>query len=117
MRTFDVFALPTRAEPFGKVIIEAMAAARPVVASRVGGIPEIMTDASLGTLVPADDSAALASAIQQYLANPKLAHTTGARAAAHVRTHFSLDGMMAKLQDVYDDIIDRRTSRPSGRHS
>jgi glycosyltransferase involved in cell wall biosynthesis len=107
MRTFDVFALPTRSEPFGKVVIEAMAARRPVVASRVGGIPEIITDPCLGTLVPADSPSALARAIVRYLVDPHLAAATGLRAAEHVRANFSLDGMMRKLQDLYDTVLCR----------
>jgi glycosyltransferase involved in cell wall biosynthesis len=61
MRTFDVFALPTRSEPFGKVVIEAMAAGCPVVTTHVGGIPEIVTGPELGTLIAPVYPASLAS--------------------------------------------------------
>ena len=105
MRTFDVFALPTRSEPFGKVIIEAMAAGCPVVASRVGGIPEIMTGPELGTLVEPDDESALARGIHEYLANPGRAASVASAGRRHAVSRFGLAGMMQQLQDLYDDVL------------
>jgi glycosyltransferase involved in cell wall biosynthesis len=101
MRTFTVFALPTQAEPFGKVVIEAMAASRPVVVSDVGGIPEIVSQPGLGTLIPPDNSRILAEGILQYLTDPSLAANVGDRAAKHARANFALEGMVARLEDVY----------------
>lgn len=101
MRTFTVFALPTRAEPFGKVVIEAMAASRPVVVTDVGGIPEIVSHPTLGTLVRPDDPVSLAEGILRYLTDSTLAKSVGERAANHVRANFALDGMIARLEDVY----------------
>lgn len=105
MRTFDVFALPTRSEPFGKVIIEAMAAHCPVVASRVGGIPEIITDESLGTLIAPDDPAALSAALLTYLTDASRRQDVATRAAASVRSRFGMKTMLDQLQALYDEVL------------
>jgi len=105
MRSFDVFVLPTRTETFGKVVIEAMAAACPVVVSDVGGIPEIVERPELGTLIPPDDSGATAEGIIRYLAEPARARLAGAAGQRHVREHFSLDAMVAKLEAVYTSVL------------
>jgi len=105
MRTFDVFALPTRHETFGKVVVEAMAAGRPVVASAVGGIPEIISRPEWGTLIPPDDPEATAQAIIRYLDAPRLAEETGRAASKHVRSHFSLNSMIQKLESVYSELL------------
>ena len=70
MAAADVFVLPSRAEPLGVVLLEAMACATPVVASRVGGIPEIVAE-GCGTLVEPDDPAALAAGMESVLADGK----------------------------------------------
>jgi L-malate glycosyltransferase len=107
MRTFDVFALPTRSEPFGKVVIEAMAAGCPAVAADVGGIPEIVTGPQLGTLIPPDNPAALSSALLAYLTNPESRAAVSRLGAASVRARFSMASMLRNLQEVYDEILER----------
>jgi glycosyltransferase involved in cell wall biosynthesis len=108
MRSFDVFALPTRAEPFGKVVIESMAAGCPVVASRVGGIPEIITSPELGTLIEPDDPDALASAILAYLCDRDRAEATSRIARRHARELFGLQGMIDRLQQLYETVLHER---------
>lgn len=71
LRKAAAFCLPSRIEPFGIAILEAGALRVPVVATRVGGIPEIVTDGITGRLVPADDVAALATALAELLASPQ----------------------------------------------
>jgi glycosyltransferase involved in cell wall biosynthesis len=115
MRTFDVFALPTRSEPFGKVVIEAMAAGCPVVATRVGGIPEIVTDESLGTLVSPDDPRALAAAILAILTNQNRKKDLAVRGAASVRARFSMATMLERLQAIYDEVLDGKVVAASNR--
>lgn len=105
MRTFDVFALPSRSEPFGKVVIEAMAAGCPVVASRVGGIPEIVTGDDFGTLIPPDDPAALSTAVLQYLTHHDRRREAGRRGATVARERFGVSAMLASLQALYDDVL------------
>jgi glycosyltransferase involved in cell wall biosynthesis len=110
MRTFDVFALPTRSEPFGKVVIEAMAAGCPVVASEVGGIPEIVTNPDLGKLIAPDDPAALAAAILDYLVNADRRRLIAQAGSVSVRDRFGMTAMLQRLQGIYDEVLDIATS-------
>jgi glycosyltransferase involved in cell wall biosynthesis len=77
--TFDVVAVPSRWEAFGLVTVEAMLAERPVVASAVGGIPEVVADRETGFLVPPEDPDALADALRKLLADPDLRARMGRR--------------------------------------
>ena len=83
------FCLPSRIEPFGIVILEAGAFQLPVVATRVGGIPEILEDNLTGLLVPADDSASLARALLRVLTDDEFARSAGRRLHERVRADFS----------------------------
>jgi glycosyltransferase involved in cell wall biosynthesis len=110
MRTFDVFALPTRSEPFGKVVIEAMAAGCPVVATHVGGIPEILTDDTLGTMIHPDDSNALTEALLSYLIDPHRRAEVSARGTMSARNRFSMTAMLNQFLAVYDELLDAKSS-------
>jgi glycosyltransferase involved in cell wall biosynthesis len=82
MRHLDVLVLPSRQEPFGTVLAEAMAVGTPVVATRVGGLAEVVVDGVTGRLVPPGDPAALADAILEVLA---ARDAMGAAAREHAR--------------------------------
>ncbi len=99
----DVAVLPSYREAQGLAILEAMALARPVVASRVGGIPEMLEDGVTGLLVPPGDAAALAAAIVRLLTDHPLADTMAraARDVAHER--FCVQKMAAEIMDLYDE--------------
>ncbi len=84
-----VFALPSRQEPFGIVLLEAGSVSLPVVASNVGGIPEIIKDGDTGCLVPADNPVALANALQGLLDNPEQAKAMGDRLKTRVAADFT----------------------------
>ena len=84
-----LFCLPSRDEPFGIVLLEAGACRLPVVASRVGGVPEVITDGEHGLLVPPDDPAALAHALKTLLADPQMGGRLAAALHERVRTRFS----------------------------
>jgi L-malate glycosyltransferase len=83
-----VSVLPSRSEPFGIAIVEAMACGKAVVGSRTGGIPEIIEDGRDGLLVDPDDPDALAGAIQRLLSDATLRGELGSRASAKVRAQF-----------------------------
>jgi glycosyltransferase involved in cell wall biosynthesis len=86
----DVFVLSTLSEGMPISILEAMAAGLPVVASEVGGIPEIVVDGETGLLVPPGDADALAGALRRLLDDPELRRRLGAAGRARVEEHFDV---------------------------
>jgi glycosyltransferase involved in cell wall biosynthesis len=104
MPVFDIFVLPSLNEGMGRVLVEAMAAGKPVVASRVGGIPDLVRDGETGYLVPPADPKALSDAILKILKDPDQAKLMGQRGKESCR-QFSLDSMIEKLDDLYAGLI------------
>jgi sugar transferase (PEP-CTERM/EpsH1 system associated) len=115
LRGLDVFVLPSLAEGISNTILEAMASGVPIVATRVGGNPELVEDGRTGTLVPADDPPAMARAIALYAddAERRAAHGAAGRAAAEAR--FSLGAMVRAYMGVYDRLLRAAPRRPGGR--
>jgi glycosyltransferase involved in cell wall biosynthesis len=99
-RDAAAFVLPSRWEPFGIVNLEAMAAATPVVASRVGGVPEFVEDGVTGLLVDADDASALAGAIKRLGADPELRAALAARGREQA-AHFDWVRIEEQYREVY----------------
>jgi glycosyltransferase involved in cell wall biosynthesis len=98
----DLYVQPSLNEGMGRALIEAMAAGRPVIASRVGGIPAIVQDRKTGLLVPADDPAALARALDELLRKPDWAVELGAAARAGIGEHFGQEAMVRAIESVYE---------------
>ena len=96
----DVVVLASRSEGLPFTLLEAMALGKPVVATRVGGVPEVVEDGRSGRLVPAEDAGALAGAVAAVLDAPDRA-AMGARGRARVETAFTLDAMVRGLERVY----------------
>ena len=94
------FVLPSRHEPMGIVNLEAMAAGKAVVASRVGGVPELVKEDENGLLVPQGDEKALADALLQLVRDPKRNARLGANGAQSVRA-FDWDAIAAQYLEVY----------------
>src|SRR4030095_2821641 len=90
LRACDVIAVPSRQEAYGRVFIEAMASHVPVVASAVGGIPEVCADRLTGLLVPPEDPEALAAALAATLADTTATATRVKAAAADVAARFDI---------------------------
>ncbi len=99
-RSLALLAVPSRYEGFGLAAAEAGACGRPVVATRVSSLPEVVRDGETGLLVPPDDPDALAAAILRLLGDPDLRHRLGAAAAARIRTDFDRAAMLTRLEDL-----------------
>jgi glycosyltransferase involved in cell wall biosynthesis len=102
---WDVLALPSLWEGFGLVLLEAMAAGLPVVASRVGPIPEIVVHAETGLLVEPGEPEPLASALLELLEKPESAAELGIRGRRRVVERFSLERMVAETEAFYDRLL------------
>ncbi len=102
MAAADLYVQPSRAEAFGMAAAEAMAAGLPVIASRTGGLPEVVDDGATGLLVPPDDPAALAAAILRLAGDPALRLRMGQAGAAVQARRFSLPVLAGGVAAVYD---------------
>ena len=102
-----VSVLPSLEEAFGLPLAEAMASGLPTVASRVGGMPELVVDGETGLLVPPDDAGALADALVRLLEDPPLAIRLGAAGRARGERQFSWDAVAERALDLYRPLIDR----------
>ena len=101
----DVLVLPSLAEGLSNILLEAMAAGLPVVATAVGGTPELVIDGETGLLVPPQDADSLALAIRQLLENPILARQMGEAGRRRVQTHFSMEQMVKQTEQLYDALL------------
>jgi starch synthase len=99
-----VFCCPSVYEPLGIVNLEAMACSTAVVASRVGGIPEVVADGETGVLVPPDDPAALASALNSLLGNVGRASEMGRSGRARAVTEFSWSAVGTQTAALYEKV-------------
>jgi glycosyltransferase involved in cell wall biosynthesis len=104
----DIFVLPSHSEAFPNAVLEAMAAGLPIVASAVGGIPELVRDGRTGALVPAGHPAALADAICALIADPQHAAVLGESAREEAHARFSFERMVADFERVYLAELARR---------
>jgi glycosyltransferase involved in cell wall biosynthesis len=110
MHALDAFAMPSIWEGFGIVLLEAMAAAKPVVASRVATIPEVVVDGETGLLVPAGDAVALADALASLAHDPDLARRLGEAGRERLRRSFSIDKMVGDTELLYRELVDERAA-------
>lgn len=101
LQAVDIFVLPSLSEGLSLSILEAMAAAKPVVATAVGGNPEVILNSETGYLVPSANPAALAEKIIALLQDPLLAQEIGMNSRARVMQHFSLSAMVNRYLNQY----------------
>ncbi|MDZ7651165.1 MAG: glycosyltransferase [Burkholderiaceae bacterium] len=108
VRGLDIFALPSLAEGISNTILEAMACGLPVVATRVGGNPDLVHDGQTGLLVPPADPRALGEALLALLHEPAARRRLGQTARTVCERSFSLERMVADYAAVYDQLLAER---------
>lgn len=104
----DIFVLPSRWEGLSRALMEAMAAGIPVVASRVDGIRDLVTDGVHGLLIPSEDTGMLEKSILQLLADPQMRKRMGAAAQVHVLRDHSTDAMCRKYYDLMQSFLESK---------
>jgi sugar transferase (PEP-CTERM/EpsH1 system associated) len=105
LRLLDLFVLPSLGEGISNTILEAMACALPVVATRVGGNPEVVEDGVTGTLVPVSDPDRMGAAIAAYVRDRRLCDLHGRAGLDRVSRHFQWDRCVNDYLAVYDDVL------------
>jgi glycosyltransferase involved in cell wall biosynthesis len=108
VQAFDIIAVPSHVEPLGNATLEAMAAGRPVIGTRVGGIPEMVVDGETGALVPPSDPRSLADAITRVAHDTALRCRMSRAARERAREAFGIDVHGQRLQRCYDRLFPRR---------
>lgn len=106
LRGADLFLLTSISEGIPLTVIEAMAAGLPVVATRVGGLAEVVADGTTGCLAPSGDDAALAEQVLRLADEPALRHRLGEAGRQRAAGLFSEDQMHAAYFQLYKDMID-----------
>lgn len=105
IHTLDIFAFASKSEGFGQVLIEAMAAKKPVVASKISPITEIVLENKTGLLADVESSHAFAKAIIALAECPEKAQKMGVNGAKRVEEHFSVNQMAKKTIQLYQDVL------------
>jgi glycosyltransferase involved in cell wall biosynthesis len=105
LAALDLIVVPSASESLPNVILEAMAAGIPVVATRVGGIPEVVEHERTGLLVPQGDEDQLVEAIERLIRQPSLRTEYGCRARENALSCFQWDRVSSRFEDLYDDLL------------
>ena len=107
----DIFVLPSLNEGMGKVLVEAMAEGKPVVATKVGGVPELVSDNLTGILCPPKDSCAMAEAILKLLRDRELARRMGEEGRRRVYPRFDAKVMVEKIEGLYRELMRQKVAQ------
>lgn len=111
LSAMDVFVLASIVEGFPNVLLEALAMVKPVVATRVGGIPELIESGQNGILVPSQNGEALAQAVLSLLKDPQAAQAIGQKGMDKVSKSFTLERMFDEYEDLYVSLLESRVTR------
>lgn len=109
----DACVLPSLWEGMPLTLLEALARGRPVVASQVGGVPDVIEDGVNGRLVPAGDAAALAAVLEDFHRRPDAARRLGSTGADHMRAEFTWARVADAFEAVYDDVLGLASFAPA----
>ncbi len=104
---FDIFAMPSRSEGFPLAVVEAMLAALPVVATRVGSVEEAVIDGETGLLVNKDDVDGLEKALRRLRDDPALRLCLGQRGRAIAQSHFTVEHMVSRYEHLWRQVVER----------
>ena len=110
MRRSELFVLPSREEGQGVAMLEALASGTPCVASKVGGIPEVLSP-QWGVLVPPEDSQALAAAMEGILDRGDRGRSMGQAAASAVRERYDWAAIARRVRGVYEEVLSAPVSK------
>ena len=105
LQTANLVVVPSRWEGLPMAALEAMAAGKPIIATSVGGLAEIIEDGVTGFLVPPEDPKRLAESIASLLRSTDMATCVGTRAREFVQTHFSIDLMTDRILGLYGELL------------
>ena len=105
MKSFDVFCLPSISEGLSSAILVAMASRLPIVATRAGGIPELVIDGETGILVPPDDAEQLAVGLCKVLESPQLREKMGCAGRHRIEETFTLDRKLNETEKLYFSML------------
>lgn len=108
MRAFDLFVLPSLGEGVSNTILEAMACGLPIVATAVGGTPELVEEGVNGRLFPPGDVQALAGHVADYAAHAALRDAHGSASRQKIEASFSIEAMVAAYRDAYFELSSAR---------
>ncbi len=100
-RSLDLFVMPSRKESFGVSAVEAAASGLPVIASRIGGVPEVVVDGGTGVLVNAEDVSGLSKAMIMLAENDDLRKDLGIKARRHAESHFDWEDSIERMLAIY----------------
>jgi glycosyltransferase involved in cell wall biosynthesis len=107
----DLAVLPSRAEGLPNAVLEYMAAGLPTIASRVGGMAELVQDGVTGLLVPAEDADALAGALLQFLRDPERARQIANNGQRFAVENFSFERLIREIDELYAELLERRRGK------
>jgi len=108
LSAMDIFVLPSLREALPIVVLEAMAMGLPVVATDVGGVPEMVQDGTTGLLVPSGDEDAMYAALERLTTDTTLAAQLGEAGRAHVLANFTIDRMIKRVEQLYIELAERK---------
>ena len=117
LASLDVSVVTSLSESLSNVILESMAAGKPVIASDVGGNPELVRDAQTGLLVPPNEEEKLADSLTSLLTKPSLREQLGRKAQSVARAEFGLDKIRDQYEQLYTDMLAEKHWRPRPRRT